>query len=191
MIKYCVALLGFIGFFLFSFAFEHGVFADGGAVKIPPPIEGVPPEVFNSPQVLDSKVIQVVTSDGVDRSFNVEIADSEEERRIGMMFRTDVPVGTGMLFVFDNDAERHFWMRNTLVPLDIIFIRGDGVIIKIHHSAEPKSLRLLPSEAKARGALELYGGEALKNNINIGDRVIYNVFNGGVVNDVQGDNGIE
>ncbi len=176
MIRYCVALVFLFSTIFISFGFLQGVFADGNAVKIPPPLEGASLGVANAPQSLETDNIKIITSDGGALTYKVEIADDEEERRIGMMFRKDVPEGTGMLFVFDDIAKRHFWMRNTLIPLDIIFLREDGVITKIHHMAEPRSLKLLSSEVASLAALELFGGEAMKKNINIGDRVIFHAF---------------
>lgn len=179
MKKYCVIL------FLIFFGLSGVVYSQGGvggdsqptlgdSVKIPPPIEGVtPPRTDNVIQTLEQTDLKIQTSAGNVYDFRVEVADSEKERRIGMMFRRDVPEGTGMLFLFEDNVERRFWMKNTFVPLDIIFIRDDGVIVNITHNATPHSLKLLESGAKAKAALEIAGGEARRKNINIGDRIIY------------------
>ena len=69
--------------------------------------------------------------------FAVEIADNETERAKGLMYRKELPEGQGMLFDFQRDQEVSFWMQNTYIPLDMIFIRGDGRILRIAENTEP------------------------------------------------------
>lgn len=146
------------------------------AVKIPPPLEnGVVPQ-YQEPQKLEKASIQVLTAQGQTHNFQVELARTSNEHRVGMMFRNIVPENTGMLFLFEKEAERHFWMRNTWVSLDLIFIRNDGVIRHIHKNAQPRSLEQLGSNGLASAVLEIGGGEAQRLGLNVGDRVLYEAF---------------
>lgn len=149
----------------------------GSPVSVPPPLAGISPPQKKVPQSLKKCPLSIHTKSGEVLNFSVEIADDEEKRRIGMMFREYIEPDTGMLFIFEDNKERHFWMKNTLVSLDIIFIREDGVITHIQRNAEPLSLRLLGSGGPAKFALEIAGGDSDRAGINIGDRVSYTVCN--------------
>ena len=102
--------------------------------------------------------------------FTVEIADTEESRARGLMFRQSLPEQHGMLFVFPEDARRSFWMRDTQIPLSIAFIRRDGVITEIY-DMQPFSLDPVNSVAEVRYALEVNQGEFRRLGIRPGDRV--------------------
>lgn len=106
-----------------------------------------------------------------DKQWNVEKAVTLEERRNGLMNRKRVKPGTGMLFLFDAPAEASMWMKDTLVPLDMLFIGEDGRIVYIEHRAKPKSLEPVNPPGKMRAVLEIPGGEAKKAGIGIGDEV--------------------
>ncbi len=75
------------------------------------------------------------TGTGKQLKIKAEIADTDEERETGLMFRQSLGKGEGMLFIFPNAAVQNFWMKNTLIPLDMIFIAENGTIVKIHHAA--------------------------------------------------------
>ena len=109
--------------------------------------------------------------------FTVEIADTEAEREKGLMFRKELPEGRGMLFDFQHDQEVGFWMQNTYIPLDMIFIRGDGHILRIAENTEPLSTRVIPSNGPVRAVLEVIGGTVRKFGIAPGDRVAAPIFN--------------
>jgi len=119
--------------------------------------------------------LEIATRSGV-HSFSVEVVATEEERQKGLMFRKQLPEGTGMLFDFKVDAPVSFWMKNTYIPLDMIFIRGDGRIASIAENTEPLSERLIPSNGPVRGVLEVIGGTAKKLGIRPGDRVAHPIF---------------
>jgi uncharacterized membrane protein (UPF0127 family) len=109
--------------------------------------------------------------------FNVEVAMTDEEHEKGLMFRTDVPDGYGMLFDFKQDEMVTMWMKNTLVSLDMIFIRRDGTIARIAENTEIKSERIIPSGEPVRAVLEVVAGTAKKYGIAPGDKIGYPIFN--------------
>jgi len=108
--------------------------------------------------------------------YRVEIADDDAERQHGLMFRTSMPDGHGMLFIFPQARPQAFWMRNTYMPLDIIYIGADGRIVSIQANARPFDETALPSEGPAIGVLEIYGGKAAQQGIKPGDRVHHRMF---------------
>ena len=119
--------------------------------------------------------IEIVSKSGV-HAFSVELASNDAERERGLMFRKELPEGTGMLFDFEREAPVAFWMHNTFIPLDMIFIRADGSILRIAENAEPLSDRLIPSGGPVRAVLEIIGGTARKLGIAPGDRVESPIF---------------
>lgn len=121
------------------------------------------------------EALSVATPRGV-RSFLVEIADTPQTREIGMMWRTEVPRGTGMLFDFHTPQPVSFWMKNTMLPLDLIFIRQNGTIARITANAVPFSLAGLPSGEPIRAVLEIGGGEAARLGLAPGQRVTHRIF---------------
>ena len=92
------------------------------------------------------------------------------------MFRKSLPEGQGMLFDFHEEQPVGFWMQNTYIPLDMIFIRGDGSILRIAENTEPLSTRIIPSGGPVRAVLELIGGSARKFGIAPGDKVAFPIF---------------
>lgn len=172
-----VVLFLLISFSGLAFYFcSHESFADSGTkVSIPPLLEHIPvPQYEQQSQSLSQDIVSIITAQGEDYKFNVEVAKTANQKRIGMMFRHNVPPKTGMLFLFDQEVERSFWMKNTLVFLDLLFIRKDGVIAHIHHNATPRSLKPIPSEGPAFAVLEIGGGESKRLGITVGDRVVHN-----------------
>jgi uncharacterized protein len=114
--------------------------------------------------------IEIAGKSGV-HSFTVELANNDAEREHGLMFRKELPEGKGMLFDFEHEAPVVFWMHNTFIPLDMIFIRADGSILRIAENTEPLSDRRIPSGGPVRGVLEVIGGTARKLGIEPGDKV--------------------
>lgn len=109
-------------------------------------------------------------------TFKVEIADSDAEREQGLMFRTSLAPDAGMLFEWPTAAQRAFWMKNTYIPLDIIYIGVNGRILSIAAMAEPFSEDPIPSHGAALGVLEIAGGRAAELGIEIGDQVHHRIF---------------
>jgi len=119
--------------------------------------------------------LEIASKTGV-HVFSVEVVDTPEDRARGLMYRKELPEGQGMLFDFKEDQDVAFWMKNTYVPLDMIFIRGDGRILRIAENTEPLSERLVPSGGPIRGVLEVVAGTAKKLGIAPGDRVAHSIF---------------
>lgn len=109
-------------------------------------------------------------------TFMVEIADDEPERQQGLMYRTSLRPDHGMLFEWTVPAERAFWMKNTYIPLDIIYIGANGRIISIAAMTRPFDETPVPSKGAALGVLEIAGGRAAELGIEIGDQVRHKMF---------------
>jgi uncharacterized membrane protein (UPF0127 family) len=106
-----------------------------------------------------------------DFAFTVEIADTNEERAKGLMFRNELAADAGMLFDYGKEQETSFWMQNTLIPLDMIFIGADGVVKNIHVNAKPLDTTPIPSGVPVRFVLEIPGGRSREIGLAVGDRV--------------------
>ena len=122
---------------------------------------------------LDS--LEIVTSTGR-HAFQVEIADNEATREHGLMDRRYMAPDHGMLFEFDREEPVSFWMKNTYIPLDMIFIAPSGVVTHIATNAEPLSERVVPSGAPCIAVLELNGGMAASIGLKVGDKVRHPFF---------------
>jgi len=125
----------------------------------------------------ERQTLEIATKSGV-HAFSVELAATEAQRQEGLMYRKSLPEGQGMLFDFQRDQEVGFWMKNTYIPLDMIFIRGDGRILRIAENTEPLSEKIVPSNGPVRAVLEVIGGTARKLGIAPGDRVAHPIFKG-------------
>ena len=108
--------------------------------------------------------------------FDVEMALTEPQREHGLMFRKELGPYEGMLFDFYHDQKVSFWMKNTLIPLDMLFIAGDGTIRHIFANAKPLSTDTIPSEYPVRAVLEINGGTAALLGIKPGDKVKHSIF---------------
>jgi uncharacterized membrane protein (UPF0127 family) len=103
--------------------------------------------------------------------FDVELALTSQEQATGLMHRRHLPAGQGMLFVYGRVQEAAFWMKNTLIPLDMIFIDAGGRIVFIHEMAEPLSLAPIGPDLPIKAVLEINGGLTRQLGIRAGDRV--------------------
>lgn len=108
--------------------------------------------------------------------FNVEVADDDNERQHGLMYRPPLPDDRGMLFYFQTPEHASFWMRNTPSSLDIIFIGTDGRILNIADHTTPFSQDPIPAAGLTRGVLEIRAGRAEELGIQAGDRVRHRIF---------------
>ena len=116
--------------------------------------------------------LEIVTKAGV-QVFSVEEAKTDEERERGLMFRTALPEGQGMIFDFSPEQNVAMWMKNTLIPLDMIFIRADGRILRIAENTKIQSEDIISSGGPVRAVVEVIAGTAKKYGIAAGDRVSY------------------
>lgn len=112
-----------------------------------------------------------IVSDGKTHRFTVEVARSLEQQQTGMMKRTSLAPDRGMIFPYDPPQTVAFWMKDTLIPLDLIFIAPGGKILRIEASAVPLSLDQLPSGGPIEAVLELAGGRSAELGLKPGDQV--------------------
>jgi uncharacterized protein len=126
-----------------------------------------------SAQTLDK--LEIVTSSGV-HPFSVELARDEAEREKGLMYRRFMPADRGMLFDFKREEPVMFWMKNTYIPLDMIFISRAGKVTNIAANAEPLSERMIPSGGPCYGVLEVNAGVAASIGVKVGDTVRHSIF---------------
>lgn len=129
------------------------------------------PSVYPNPKIAFCKdgILTLNTPNGSPLAIlDYEQATTPEKRAIGLMYRTTLEENQGMLFIFEDMAPRYMYMKNTLIPLDILFFDDEKKVIKIHHNAQPRSTELLPSIKNARYALEVNAGFCTKNGITEG-----------------------
>jgi uncharacterized membrane protein (UPF0127 family) len=122
------------------------------------------------------ETLKLHTAQQGEHLINVEITESDEERAQGLMFRTQMPAKSGMLFFYKTPREITMWMRNTYVPLDMVFIRKDGTVHRIEARTEPLSETIIGSQGDTVACLELAGGEAARLGLQPGDKVEHRLF---------------
>ena len=127
-------------------------------------------ELARSPAGLEQVALTVASGDKVHR-FTVEVAGSAEEQTIGLMNRADLAPDRGMIFPFPTPRDASFWMKNTLIPLDMIFVRADGSVARIEANTAPLSLDPVPAGEPIGAVLELAGGRAAELGITAGAKV--------------------
>ena len=118
-------------------------------------------------------------ADGSERPFEVELAVSPDQQAQGLMYRQSLAAEAGMLFLYRPARRVSMWMRNTVIPLDMLFIAEDGVIVKIVERTVPYSLTTISSDGRVRGVLEVNGGTARRLGIRPGDRIVHPAFDDG------------
>ena len=118
------------------------------------------------------KEILIANSIGEIKKFNVEIADNSNTRSKGFMWRENIPDGTGMLFVWNKEAYRNFWMKNTPSSLDILFFDGNGSFLNVVENTEPFSLKNIQSSKPSQYVLELNSGSSKINNLYGGSQIL-------------------
>jgi uncharacterized membrane protein (UPF0127 family) len=140
-----------------------------GALAQQPNITGPQPE-------LPKEKLTIITRDGARHDFMVEMATTPQQQTVGLMFRPTVPPDGGMLFDWGVSHDSQMWMRNTIAPLDMVFINADGTIRSIAENTVPESLAIIDSRGPVRATLELEAGITAKLNIRVGDRVEQRIF---------------
>lgn len=136
------------------------------AAPVPPPA---------GEQGFEVQTLDIQTGSGI-LTYRIEMAVTQAQREQGLMFRTALPARWGMLFDFGETRDVAMWMKNTLIPLDMLFITENGQIGRIEANAAPQSLTIRPSGMPVRAVLELAGGEAARVGIKVGDRLIHPLF---------------
>lgn len=111
-------------------------------------------------------------------SLQVQVADTDARRQTGLMYRTSMPEKEGMLFLFPEVRPVAFWMKNTVLSLDIIFIDDAGRVMNIARGTMPHSLQPIPADGPTRAVLELNAGASARLGIDVGDRVLYRALEG-------------
>ena len=110
-----------------------------------------------------------------DLNYRIEVADTNRLKSIGLMYRTSMPARQGMLLLNKKPRRMNVWMKNTFIPLDIIYIDRDGHIVKIVENAPTESTSVMPSGGKVMAVLELNAGQVRQKSISVGDSVTYQV----------------
>jgi uncharacterized membrane protein (UPF0127 family) len=121
------------------------------------------------------------TSTG-DHHFNVDVVDTPESRAQGLMYVTELADDAGMLFDFKEERDVSFWMRNTFIPLDMIFVGADGVVKSIHVNARPQDPTSIPSGFPVQFVLEIPGGRSVEIGLKPGDTMEHDRVLAPVVN---------
>lgn len=135
----------------------------------------LPLPAWAEPAMLPTAPLAIQTSeDKLD--YTVEIATTAYQQEQGLMNRTSLPDHTGMIFVFSKPRQVVFWMKDTLIPLDMLFIDNQGLIQQIVENAKPMSTDYIPGHQNTRAVIEVAGGSAQRYHIAVGNRVIYSLF---------------
>jgi len=125
---------------------------------------------IGQPEILPLEALQVLARGGK-QSFMVEVANNPTEREYGLMCRRALAPDRGMLFVFERSEPQAFWMRNTLIALDIIYLDAKGRVVSISRNARPLDETPLPSGGASQFVLEIAAGRALQIGLQVGDQV--------------------
>jgi uncharacterized protein len=121
---------------------------------------------------VDPAPLVISTSNG-SVSFELEVADTDEERAAGLMFRTEFPKNRAMLFNFGQTRAVSMWMKNTPLPLDMLFVDQTGLVAGVAANTTPQSLDVISAPQPVLYVLELNAGQAAANNIKAGDRLVH------------------
>jgi len=129
-------------------------------------------EAKRATPAVNAAVIPVsIRSSGAVHVFKVEVARTPAEQARGLMYRTEIGVDAGMLFLFNPPERAAFWMKNTYIPLDMLFIRPDGTVARVAANTTPLSLEPIDAGETVGAVLEIAGGRAAKAGIREGDKV--------------------
>jgi uncharacterized membrane protein (UPF0127 family) len=126
-------------------------------------------------QQFPTSELTIISASGPHR-FKVELAETPQQMTQGLMFRTSLAPDAGMLFDYRQPTAATMWMRNTLIPLDMLFVDARGRIVNIHERAVPQSDDVIAAAEPVRAVIELNGGTAERLGIEPGDRVVHPIF---------------
>jgi Uncharacterized conserved protein len=131
------------------------------------------------PQAFARSKVEILTQAGARHVFAVEVATSDEQLAQGLMHRRSLAADAGMLFDFGVSRPVSMWMKNTLIPLDMVFLAADGTVVGVAERAVPGSLEIISAPVPVRGVLEVNGGTVSRLGIRRGDRLVHPLFGGG------------
>jgi uncharacterized membrane protein (UPF0127 family) len=131
--------------------------------------------LVQSAHAMRRETLKLITAQGT-HTIDVEVTETPAEKAQGLMFRTRLADTGGMLFFYDTPQEITMWMRNTYIPLDMVFIRADGVVHRIEARTEPLSENIVASKGDVTACLELAGGAAERLGLKPGDKVEHRFF---------------
>lgn len=138
-----------------------------------PQTESRVPKVASLDEFFERDELVIVTDDDARHTFGIYLATNFDQQRRGLMFVRELPERTGMLFVYEAEMLHSMWMKNTYIPLDIVFARRDGTVSSVIHDTEPLSLDSLSSLEPVTYVLELNAGVARRYNIDTGSRLVW------------------
>lgn len=138
-----------------------------------PQSEPKTPKVQSLDEFFEQDELQILAADGTRQDFTVYLAMTFEQQRRGLMFVRQLPERTGMLFVYDDESLHSMWMKNTFIPLDIVFARSDGTVSSVIKNAEPLSLKSLAAVEPVTFVLELNAGVTRRFKIGPGSQLIW------------------
>ena len=156
---------------LFSLITLHTML--GAAAGCSPQPSSKTPGDSNLGSMFELDELVIVSDDGTRHAFDIYLALDYEQQRRGLMFVRDLPESTGMLFVYEREGARSMWMKNTYIPLDIVFARADGTVSSVIQDTEPLSESHLGAVEPVKYVLELNAGVTRRLNIGAGSRLIW------------------
>ncbi len=127
--------------------------------------------VFLCGKNASAETLTITNDAGRQIELNVEIADNPSSRAKGLMFRREMPEMSGMIFIFSDVLRPSFWMKNTLIPLDILFLDENGVVVDMHKMAKPMDLTLITPSQPVKAVLEINGGMSEKWGIGLKSKI--------------------
>lgn len=130
----------------------------------------------NSEQPATTGQLAIVGADGQRHEYIVELAATPVQQETGLMFRDHMAADHGMLFIYPRVAPVAMWMRNTRIPLDMLFIDEAGVVVTVHEGARPYDETPIPSSQPVKAVLELNGGQVAQKGIQVGNKIIHPAF---------------
>jgi uncharacterized membrane protein (UPF0127 family) len=155
---------------------RHLLLTAAASALVPCALRAQEPDTTKPQPELPKEKLVIVGRDGASHEFEVEMALTPDQQTVGEMFRTSIPDNGGMLFDWGHPRESQMWMRNTLVPLDMVFIEQNGRIRSIAENTIPQSLAIIDSRGPVRATLELQGGITARLGIRVGDTVRQRIF---------------
>lgn len=168
------ALIAVAGYFTYEFAVKP-------EEKISAPVVVDPREKIKNvrePQFVKEGELEFLSKDSKPvRKIDVELAENDHEREVGLMYRRSMDDGKGMLFIFPREESQSFWMKNTVIPLDIIYVNAGKQIVKIYKNTTPFSENSLPSGKAAMYVVEVAGGFTDRYGIREGDKISFSKNN--------------